>query len=127
MQAADRLEQLTAGCSPREIDVLTLRRQGLTHVEIAKRIGMDESSVRRILKMFQVAAGGPAMMQDTLRPAIAPDRHRWIEAVDGDGGDTGEHGTAGGQARPRLEEVPVMVEQRLGMVHAAVPRARRRG
>jgi RNA polymerase sigma factor (sigma-70 family) len=59
MQAADRLEQLTAGCSQREIDVLTLRRHGLTHVEIAKRIGMDESSVRRILKVFQARLEGP--------------------------------------------------------------------
>ena len=53
MQAADRLEQLTAGCSQRDIDVLTLRRHGLTNVEIAERIGMDERSVRRILEAFR--------------------------------------------------------------------------
>ena len=53
MQAADRLEQLTAGCSQRDIDVLTLRRHGLTHVEIAERIGMDERSVRRFLEAFR--------------------------------------------------------------------------
>ena len=50
VQAEDRLEQLTNGRSAREVEVVALRRQGLTHEEIAKRIGMDERSVRRIIE-----------------------------------------------------------------------------
>ncbi len=53
VQADDRLEQLTSGCSQRDIDVLTLRRHGMTNVEIAARIGLDERSVRRILASFR--------------------------------------------------------------------------
>jgi RNA polymerase sigma-70 factor (ECF subfamily) len=49
-QADDRLEQLTAGRSQREIEVLMLRRQGLTHGEIAARTGMNERSVRRVIE-----------------------------------------------------------------------------
>jgi RNA polymerase sigma-70 factor (ECF subfamily) len=49
-QAADRLEQLIAGRSQREIDVLTLRRQGLTLAEIGVRTRMDERSVRRVIE-----------------------------------------------------------------------------
>jgi RNA polymerase sigma factor (sigma-70 family) len=52
-QAGDRLEQLMAGFGPREIQVLTLRRQGLTHAEVAERIGMNERSVRRIIELFR--------------------------------------------------------------------------
>jgi RNA polymerase sigma factor (sigma-70 family) len=52
-QAGDRLEQLMAGFGPREIEVLTLRRQGLTHAEVAERIGMNERSVRRIIELFR--------------------------------------------------------------------------
>ena len=49
-QAGDRLEQLIAGRSPIEVAVVTLRRQGLTHDEIAARTGMSERSVRRIIE-----------------------------------------------------------------------------
>ncbi len=52
-QVDDRLEQLTAGFSPREIEVLMLRRQGLTHAEVAERTGMHERSVRRIIELFR--------------------------------------------------------------------------
>ena len=52
-QADDRLVQLTAGFSPREIQVLLLRRQGLTHAEVAQKTGMHERSVRRILDLFR--------------------------------------------------------------------------
>jgi len=52
-QADDRLEQLIAGRSPREVEVVTLRRQGLTHAEIAARTGMDERSVRRIIELVR--------------------------------------------------------------------------
>ena len=75
VQAADRLEQLIAGCSPREIEVLTLRRQGLTHVEIAERTGMNERSVRRIIESFRSRMEGRAMNRTRAagdRAAVAP-------------------------------------------------------
>ena len=59
-QADDRLEQLTAGFGPREIEVLTLRRQGLTFAEVAERIGMNERSVRRIIELFRSRLEGRA-------------------------------------------------------------------
>jgi RNA polymerase sigma-70 factor (ECF subfamily) len=59
-QAGDRLEQLMAGFGPREIEVLTLRRQGLTHAEVAERIGMNERSVRRIIELFRSRLEGRA-------------------------------------------------------------------
>jgi RNA polymerase sigma factor (sigma-70 family) len=49
-QADDRMAQLTAGRSPREVEVLTLRRQGLTFVEIAERTGLSERKVRRLIE-----------------------------------------------------------------------------
>ncbi len=48
-QASDRLAQLTAGCSPLEVDVITLRRQGLTFAEIATQTGVNERTARRII------------------------------------------------------------------------------
>jgi RNA polymerase sigma factor (sigma-70 family) len=50
VQASDRMAQLTAGRSPLEIEVLILRRQGLTFVEIANRTGLNERSVRRVIE-----------------------------------------------------------------------------
>ncbi len=50
VQASDRLEQLTAGCSPLEIDVITLRHEGLTFAEIALRTGVNERTARRIIE-----------------------------------------------------------------------------
>ena len=50
VQASDRLAQLIAGCSPREVQVITLRHQGLTFEEIAARTGIHERSVRRIIE-----------------------------------------------------------------------------
>jgi RNA polymerase sigma-70 factor (ECF subfamily) len=50
IQASDRMAQLTAGRSPREVEVLTLRRQGLTFVEIEARTGIHERTVRRIIE-----------------------------------------------------------------------------
>jgi RNA polymerase sigma-70 factor (ECF subfamily) len=49
-QASDRLAQLTAGRSPREVDVIALRRQGLTFDEIAVETGVNERTVRRIIE-----------------------------------------------------------------------------
>lgn len=50
IQANDRMAQLTAGRSPREVEVLTLRRQGLTFAEIATRTGIHERTVRRVIE-----------------------------------------------------------------------------
>ncbi len=49
IQASDRLAQLIAGCTPREVQVITLRHQGLTFQEIAERTHIHERSVRRII------------------------------------------------------------------------------
>ena len=49
VQADDRMAQLTAGRSPLEIEVITLRRQGLTFDEIALRTGINERTVRRVI------------------------------------------------------------------------------
>jgi RNA polymerase sigma factor (sigma-70 family) len=49
VQASDRLAQLIAGCTPREVQVITLRHQGMTFEEIAARTGVHERSVRRII------------------------------------------------------------------------------
>jgi len=49
VQASDRLAQLVAGCSPLEAQVITLRSQEMTFDEIARRTGVSERSVRRII------------------------------------------------------------------------------
>jgi RNA polymerase sigma factor (sigma-70 family) len=48
-QAGDRLAQLTAGRSQREVDVIRLRRQGWTFEEIAAETGVKERTARRII------------------------------------------------------------------------------
>jgi RNA polymerase sigma-70 factor (ECF subfamily) len=50
VQASDRLAQLIAGFSPLEVQVITLRHQGLTFTEIAERTGLGERSVRRVIE-----------------------------------------------------------------------------
>jgi RNA polymerase sigma-70 factor (ECF subfamily) len=49
-QAGDFLEKLTAGRSPRAVEVITLRYQGLTLREISDRTGIHERTVRRIIE-----------------------------------------------------------------------------
>ena len=49
-QADDRLAQLTEGRSAREVEVISLRRQGLTFDEIAAETGVHERTVRRIIE-----------------------------------------------------------------------------
>jgi len=49
VQAEDRLDQITRGRSPEEIQIIDLRRQGLTFDEIARRLGISERSVRRVI------------------------------------------------------------------------------
>ncbi len=48
-QARDRLDHLIAGLSQREIDVIELRRLGLTFEEIAAQTGVKERTARRII------------------------------------------------------------------------------
>jgi RNA polymerase sigma-70 factor (ECF subfamily) len=48
-QVGDRYAQLVAGRSAKEVEVIELRRQGLTFDEIAERTGIGERSVRRII------------------------------------------------------------------------------
>jgi RNA polymerase sigma-70 factor (ECF subfamily) len=52
-QAGDCLELLIAGRSQRDVEVLTLRRQGLTFEEIGARMGMNERSVRRLIESIR--------------------------------------------------------------------------
>ena len=49
LQGADRLDQLTAGRTPREAEAIRLRVQGLTFEEIAARVGVNERTVRRLI------------------------------------------------------------------------------
>ncbi|WP_435020520.1 RNA polymerase sigma factor [Tundrisphaera sp. TA3] len=49
VQAGERLGQLTEGRSAHEKQVVELRRQGLTFEEIARQLGRDERSIRRII------------------------------------------------------------------------------
>jgi RNA polymerase sigma factor (sigma-70 family) len=49
-QASDRFQQLTAGRSQRDVDVIRLRRQGLTFEEIASVTGVKEWTARRIIE-----------------------------------------------------------------------------
>ena len=49
MQASERLAQLTAGCTPLEVKVITLRHDGMTFEQIAVQTGIHERSVRRII------------------------------------------------------------------------------
>jgi RNA polymerase sigma factor (sigma-70 family) len=49
-QAGDTLDRLVAGRSPREAEVVELRRQALTFAEIAERTGLHERAVRRIIE-----------------------------------------------------------------------------
>jgi RNA polymerase sigma factor (sigma-70 family) len=50
-QAGDRLAQLFEGRSQREIEVIRLRRQGLTFEEIAGVTGVNERTARRIIEL----------------------------------------------------------------------------
>lgn len=49
VQADDFLERLIAGRTARDAEVVELRRQGLTVVEVAERLGIHERSVRRVI------------------------------------------------------------------------------
>ncbi len=49
VQADDRLGQLVAGRSPGEVEIIELRRQGLTFEEVAGRLGIHEKAVRRVI------------------------------------------------------------------------------
>ena len=50
VQAEDRLAQLIEGRPPQEVEVIDLRRRGLTFEEIAERTGLHERTVRRVIE-----------------------------------------------------------------------------
>ncbi|WP_406694013.1 sigma-70 family RNA polymerase sigma factor [Singulisphaera sp. Ch08] len=52
-QARERLDQLLEGRSPREAEVIELRRQGLTFEEIATQTGLHERTVRRVIETIR--------------------------------------------------------------------------
>ena len=49
VQAGDRFGQLIQGRTAEEVEVIELRREGLTFDEIARRLGTSERSVRRVI------------------------------------------------------------------------------
>ena len=49
-QAQDRLEQMIAGRTPQEAEIVQLRRSGLTFGEIAEKTGLHERTVRRVIE-----------------------------------------------------------------------------
>lgn len=52
-QAQDRFAQLVAGRSAQEVEVVELRRRGLTFDEIAAQTGLSERAVRRIIEAIR--------------------------------------------------------------------------
>jgi RNA polymerase sigma-70 factor (ECF subfamily) len=52
-QARERLDQIHEGLTPREIEVVDLRRLGLTFEEIAARTGLHERTVRRVIEAIR--------------------------------------------------------------------------
>lgn len=53
VQADDRLHQMVSGQSPIESKVVGLRHEGLTHQQIADRLGIHERTVRRVLEIVR--------------------------------------------------------------------------
>lgn len=51
--ARERLAQLTAGRSPQEAEMISLRIKGLTFEEIAERTGLHERTVRRLFESIR--------------------------------------------------------------------------
>ena len=49
VQAGERLGQLIQGRTDHEVQVIQLRRQGMTFEEIARKLGKDERSIRRVI------------------------------------------------------------------------------
>src|SRR4051812_41242904 len=47
LQADDLWQRLLSSCTPSHSEILKLKREGVTSAEIAARVGMHESSVRR--------------------------------------------------------------------------------
>lgn len=69
VHAEDVWNKMLSLCSPRHRELLTLRRQGLTSEEIARRTGMNDGSVRRVLcdlarRMASTSDGGPDEVAD---------------------------------------------------------------
>jgi RNA polymerase sigma-70 factor (ECF subfamily) len=49
VEAGERYGQLIQGRTPEEVRIIELRRQGLTFEEIAREIGSNERSIRRVI------------------------------------------------------------------------------
>jgi RNA polymerase sigma-70 factor (ECF subfamily) len=49
LQEQELWKRMLDGCSPAHREILLLKRQGLPNVEIARRTGLHEGSIRRIL------------------------------------------------------------------------------
>ncbi len=56
-QASDRLRQILAGQGPELVQIVTLRREGLSHGEVATRLHLHESTVRRKLNLVRSLKG----------------------------------------------------------------------
>lgn len=54
VQADDRLDQIVAGRSPLEIQIIELRRDGLTFDQIAESVGIHEKAVRRVIEAIRL-------------------------------------------------------------------------
>jgi RNA polymerase sigma factor (sigma-70 family) len=68
VQADDLWQRMLALCPPAHHQILQLKRQGLTLVEIAQRTGLHEGSVRRILRQL---ARQMAVKQQPLPEALS--------------------------------------------------------
>jgi RNA polymerase sigma-70 factor (ECF subfamily) len=53
VQAGERLEQMVTGRSPTEIQIVELRRDGLTFDEIGVKVGLHEKAVRRVIESLR--------------------------------------------------------------------------
>ena len=53
VEAEDEFEALLRGLSPHHQRILTMRRDGYTHEEIAKTVGCTERTVERVLGHFR--------------------------------------------------------------------------
>lgn len=51
--AREQLHKLLAGRNPEVAEIVELKIQGLTYVEIGERVGMNERSVRRIIEVMR--------------------------------------------------------------------------
>ncbi len=56
LMAEDRWEQLLAQQTPRDRRILELLRQGFTHEETARQVGVNEKTVRRLIRKLDLGS-----------------------------------------------------------------------